>query len=509
MDATVLTAPTSVGVAFALEDDLAVADVTARLEPKAREEAMAGLDSELLLYDFDFWGRPSQLYAYRSPAHIIAMLFGRGGGKTHTGCTWVHDKAMKNPGCRIGLVARTVADVRGTVVLGESGIMSVAPPSEMPSYVPNNREVTWPNGSMATTFSAEVPDQIRGPQFHFSFAEELATWPVKPPPGSIANAWDNLKIATRLGAHPQIFVATTPRRVPMVIELLNGAHADPGAYTVVRGSTRANRHLSPAYLDVVTGMYEGTSLARQELEGELLGDMTGAMLTSAVLDANRLDTIQANAFDPLDMPIRVIGVDPSVAEKPRDECGIVGVAATHHRQMFRRQTFVLGDFSVHGSPKKWSERVVEVAREYRAYVVAEDNQGGEMVRMVIQAADPEVPVVLVRSQSSKSVRAEPIVLAAEQGRVHHIDFFGELESQLTSWVPDESNYSPDRLDAWVIANAAALSHRPRGMGGRISPVRGSGVPQPRQLPAGQRRIEGVDSRRSPAYRPRAKLFFRR
>jgi Terminase RNaseH-like domain len=152
--------------------------------------------------------------------------------------------------------------------------------------------------------------------------------------------------------------------------------------------------------------------------------------------------------------------------------------------------------------------VVEVARQYQAYVVAEDNQGGEMVRMVIQAADPEVPVVLVRSQSSKTVRAEPIVLAAEQGRVHHLDFFGELESQLTSWVPDESNYSPDRLDAWVIGNAAALSHRPRGMGGKITTVTGRALPAG-QPPVSKRRIGGIDSRRSPAYRPRAKLFFRR
>jgi phage terminase large subunit-like protein len=508
MESAVLTAPTSVGIAFALDEDLAVADVIARLDPQAREEALRDLDSETLLYDFDFWGRPSQLYAYRSPNHIIAMLFGRGGGKTHTGCKWVHDKAMANPGCRIGLVARTVADVRGTVVLGESGIMAVAPPSEQPHYVPNNRELTWPNGTIATTFSAEVPDQIRGPQFHFSFAEELATWPVKPPPGSIANAWDNLKIATRLGEHPQIFVATTPRRVPMVVELLNGAHADPGAYTVVRGSTRANRHLSPAYLDVVTGMYEGTSLARQELEGELLGDLTGALLTSAVLDAGRLDRAAYEIFDPMELPIRVIGVDPSVAEKPRDECGIVAVASTFHRQMFRRHTYVLGDFSVHGSPKKWTQRVVEAARQYRAYVVAEDNQGGEMVRMVIQAADPEVPVVLVRSQSSKSVRAEPIVMAAEQGRVRHVDFFGELESQLTSWVPDESNYSPDRLDAWVIANAAALSHRPKGMGGKITTVTNQAAIEAR--PIHQRQIAGtVSNRRHPAYRPRAKLFFRR
>jgi phage terminase large subunit-like protein len=507
MDATVLTAPTSVGIAFSVEEDLAVADVIARMEEDLRAEAMADLDQELLLHDFDFWGRPSQLYAYRSTAHIIAMLFGRGGGKTHTGCKWVHNKAMENPGCRIGLVARTVADVRGTVVLGESGIMSIAPPSEQPRYVPNNREVTWPNGSMATTFSAEVPDQIRGPQFHFSFAEELATWPVKPPPGSIANAWDNLKIATRLGTHPQIFVATTPRRVPMVVELLNGAHNDPGAYTVVRGSTRANRHLAQTYLDVVTGMYEGTSLARQELEGELLGDLAGALLTSDVLDAGRLDPKES--FDPFDYPIRIIGVDPSVADKPRDECGIVGVAATGHRRFFQRHTYVLGDFSVYGSPRKWAKRAVEAARMYRAYIVAEDNQGGEMVRMVIQAEDPEVPVVLVRSQTSKTVRAEPIVMAAEQNRVHHTDFFGELESQLTSWVPDESNYSPDRLDAWVIANAAALSHRPRGMGGKITAVTGR---DPVALTAGtvsKRQISGVGSRRHPAYRPRTRLMFRR
>jgi phage terminase large subunit-like protein len=251
--------------------------------------------------------------------------------------------------------------------------------------------------------------------------------------------------------------------VPLVIELLNGTHENPGRYRVIRGSTRANRHLADLYHRTIVDMYSGTSLARQELEGELIGDVEGALLRSEQI--RHLDP--KAPFSPMDFPIRIVGVDPSVADRPRDECGIVVVVSTAQRDPHRRTAYVVRDESLHGSPGVWARRAAILARQYRAYVVAEDNQGGEMVRMVLRAADPDVPVTLARSEASKSVRAEPVVFAYERGQVVHADWFGEYEAQLTSWVPDESKYSPDRLDAGVIALSAALVTTPQGMGGRI------------------------------------------
>lgn len=515
MSTLTLTAPPSVGIFYPPEEDLAVADKVAQLAEEEQRKVLEGMEPELLLHDFSFWGRPSQLRAIESCSHIIAMLSGRGSGKTRTLAEWVHKKAMGNPGCRIALVGRTVADVRDTIVNGESGLLAVAPEHERPNYVPSNRAVTWPNGSVATTFSAEKPDQLRGPQFHYAAADELAAWPSRAPGGGLANAWDNLKIATRLGDAPQIFVASTPRRVPMIVEILNSAWAeerdgvpeDKRNYTVIRGSTYANRHLSSVYRDTITSMYEGTSLARQELGGELLGAVDGALWAPEMIDAHRFSAQDEPDFDPLTLPLRVIGVDPSVSDKPNDECGIVAMAATFSRNPYKRHGYVLEDGSLQGPPGKWAERVVNLARKYRAFVCAEDNNGGEMVRMVIKAIDPEVPVILVRSSKSKQVRAEPIVLSYEQGRTHHIDFFGELESQMTSWEPEVSTYSPDRLDALVIAATALLVARPKGMSGSITIAQGRANSTPIH------RRELVPSTRSAStahlYRPRARTNFSR
>jgi phage terminase large subunit-like protein len=505
MSLPALLAPTTAGEWFRPDKDLAIADRLASLPPGAREQVLASddVDPDALLYDFRFWGRPSQLHAYDSNAHITVILGGRGMGKTRTLSEIAHKLAAKYPGSRGALVARTTNDVRATMVKGESGLLATAHPNDRPKYVPNNREVTWPNGTIAHTFTASVPDMLRGPQFDWALCDEGAAWPHRPPAGSIANAWDNVKLATRLGDNPQIFMATTPRRVPMVIEILNGTHADPNKYRVVRGSTKANRHLAQIYHETIVAMYEGTSLAKQELEGELLGDIDGAML--------RMEQIhrvgERDSFAPLTLPTRIIGVDPSVAEKPRDECGIVVVCATAERNPNARKAYVVADESVHGSPGVWAKRVATLARQYRAYVVAEDNQGGELVRMIIKAEDPEIPVVLARSAESKQVRAEPVVLAYERGKVLHVDYFGEYESQLTSWVPDESKYSPDRLDAGVIGISAALVNSPSGMGGRIRLGRPAGAPSRRMsgIRTSDRSITG-----SPAnnhYKPRVRFAF--
>jgi phage terminase large subunit-like protein len=274
-------------------------------------------------------------------------------------------------------------------------------------------------------------------------------------------AFDNLRVGTRLGRNPQIIVTTTPKRVPLLYKLID--EAKTGRVVITRGSTLDNSgNLSGAYLDAITGVYAGTRLAAQELYGEMLDDVEGALWTQEMIDRGRQDMM------PLGTPLRIIGVDPSVAENPRDECGIVVCAATADRDLYKRQAWVLEDATILGSPETWANKVVEMARKWGCPVVAEINQGGALVRNAINAIDPNVKVLEVHSKYGKALRAEPVTLAYEQNRVHHIGYLGDLESQMFSWIPGEGK-SPDRVDALVHAMTALLIKPPMGFsGGKIT-----------------------------------------
>lgn len=451
---------------------MSTADHVAALPREEQDAILDGLSMEKLQYDPDFWCRPSQLALIHSKHWLNVALAGRGWGKSFTLAKAMHNYAMENPGCFMALVGRTTADVRDVLILGDSGLMNVIDPKERPVYKPNTRRIHWDNGATAMTFSAERPDGIRGPQFHAAFCDEVGSYRVNPGSG-LANAFDQIKIATRLGDNPQIFVATTPRRVPAILDIVKQAEEDPDKVLLVRGSTLANRHLSETYKDVVTGLYEGTALGKQEIDGELLADVEGALLNQDIIDNTREDHHESDFWKKL--PYRVVGVDPSVSSKPNDECGIVVVGSTGERKLYKREGYVLEDASILGSPDKWAQRAVEMARKYKAVIVAEDNQGGEMVKMVIQAIDSKVPVTLVRSSAGKMARAEPVGLAYERGRVHHLDWFTELEAQLTSWAPDQGMASPDRMDALVFAATALLVNPPKQwVGGVRSHVPGDG-----------------------------------
>jgi len=427
-------------------DGESIAEQIAKMAKADRERILDGIDLDSLEYDPEFWLRPSQKEALRAVEWLIMMLAGRGAGKTRTGAEWVREQA-RMPMTRIALVARTVGDVRDTMVQGESGIMAIHPPSEAPEYTPSLRRITWPNGSVATTYSAEKPSQLRGPQFHKAWADELASWKLKPDDSGL-NAWDNLQIATRLGVNPQIFATTTPKRVPTIRALVDMAKSDPRRIRMIRGSTMDNAaNLAAVYLETIVGKYAGTSIERQELYGEVLDKVEGALWVDEDIEAARTYDIGMLA----DERITVVGVDPSVAEKPGDECGIVVATSTKERELYKRSAWVVDDRSILGSPEVWAKRVIEAARDWNAIVVAEKNQGGELVRMVLKGIDPTVPIVLVSATKGKDIRAEPVVLAYQQGRVHHVGRFVELEDELTGWVPGESGYSPNRLDALVWA----------------------------------------------------------
>jgi phage terminase large subunit-like protein len=440
-----------------------LAQIIAAMPDEERAEVLAGLDPDALQWDWSFWGRPEQQRPEGDDWNIWMYLAGRGAGKTRTASEWVREEAKHtNTGQRrFALVARTAADVRDVIVEGESGIINVTPPSERPLYEPSKRRLTWPNGNTATCFTADEPDSLRGPQFTHAWGDEVAAWR-QTPDGAGLTAFENLRIGTRLGTNPKIMITTTPKRVPLLYELLREADTHPGKVIITKGSTMDNTgNLSQAYMDGILGVYEGTRLAAQELYGEMLSDVEGALWTVELIDRTR----QMSAMN---APLRVIGVDPSVAENPRDECGIVVVSSTADRDLYKRQSWVLEDASILGSPEVWANRVVAMARKWGCPVVAEVNQGGALVRNAINTIDPSVKVLEVHSKYGKALRAEPITLAYEQDRVHHVGYLADLESQMTAWIPGEGK-SPDRVDALVHALTALLIKPPAGfVGGRIT-----------------------------------------
>lgn len=436
----------------------------ALLSDEEREAVLADMDMDALIWDWSAWARPEQRPPDTTDWAIWLYLAGRGAGKTRSAAEWVREKAKQtNQGqIRFALVARTAADVRDVIVEGESGIMNISPPSEKPHYEPSKRRLTWPNGNMATLLTADEPDGLRGIQAHYAWADELAAWRQSPDAAGMTS-WDNLRVATRLGKYPQIIATTTPKRVPVLYSLIE-EQKKTGSVYISKGSTLDNAgNLSDSYLTAITGVYEGTRLAAQELYGEMLDDVEGALWTIEMIDAAR------ELMYPPKAPLRVIGVDPSVAENPRDACGIVVCASTADRELYKRHAWVLEDATIHGSPEVWANKVVEMARRWSCPVVAEVNQGGALVRNAINAIDPSVKVLEVHSKYGKALRAEPIVLAYEQNRVHHVNYLPELESQMFSWIPGESKGSPDRVDALVHAMTALMIKPPVGfMGGKLT-----------------------------------------
>lgn len=364
-------------------------------------------------------------------------MSGRGFGKSRCGAEWVRQIAKDHPGCRIALVGETAADVRRVMVEGESGILAVSSPDFMPHYSPANRTITWPNGTIAETYNATQPDQLRGPQHHFAWCDELAKWE------RMQDSWDQLQFGLRLGKAPQQVVTTTPRPLALIRKLVN----DPNTF-VTYGSTMDNAdNLAEPFLRQIQERYGGTRLGRQEIYGEILEDIPGALWTRDSIDRNRRGEV------PAELQRIIVAVDPAASsDEGSDETGIVCVGIARDEDGYNRG-YVLADRSIRGSPDEWAKAAVALYREFEAdRIVAEKNQGGEMVEAVIRAVDRNVPVSLVHATRGKLVRAEPISALYEQNRVHHIGRFDELEDQMCTFAADfdrSNNGSPDRMDALV------------------------------------------------------------
>lgn len=408
---------------------------------------LAGLDQETLsaiLADWDVWARDDQLPPVAlengEEWRTWLILGGRGAGKTRTGAEWVKAKALGAGGLaatgarRIALIGETMAEVRGVMVEGPSGLLAIHDDGCRPKFEPSKGLLTWANGAIAQMFSAENAEALRGPQFDAAWCDEIGKWRN----GEVA--WDMLQFGLRLGSCPQVVATTTPRPVPLLRKIMDDAMT-----FVTHASTQANAaNLAPTFVADMERRYAGTALGRQELLGELIEDDSGCLWRRDWIEDARVETVG-------NLRSVVVGVDPPVTATARsDACGILvaGVCA-------KGQVFVLADRTVQGrEPNVWARSAVQAYHDFAAdRIVAEINQGGDLVVSVLHQIDRRVPVRKVRATRGKWLRAEPVAALYAEGRVSHCGTFDALEDQMCSFGLDGRSLgkSPDRLDALVWA----------------------------------------------------------
>jgi len=419
-----------------------------------REQFLTSLTDEqieALAYDWEFWARDKQRMPERQ-FFIWVILAGRGFGKTRTGGETVRQWVKTN--AYVNLIGATADDARDIMIEGESGILAICPPDERPLYVASKRRLEWPNGAISLIFTADEPERLRGKQHYKVWADELGSW-------RYPEAWEQTMFGLRLGDNPQGIVTTTPKPTKLLIELLKDERN-----IITTGTTYENRaNLAQGFFDYVISKYEGTRLGRQELNAELLTDVPGALWKRDKIDESRV--VKA----PESLSRVVVGVDPT-ATSTGDEAGIITAGK------FRNDYYTLADDSLHGSPEQWAQAAITAYHRHKAdCIVAEKNNGGEMVQSVIKQAViearkkdhtiGEVPVRLVWASRGKATRAEPVSAIAEQGRDHHVGTFAALEDELCMWLPGET--SPNRLDAkvWAITElmGGGVSINPRATTG--------------------------------------------
>lgn len=357
-----------------------------------------------LLWDWKFWARPEQLLPEDEEWDTWLILSGRGWGKTRVGAQTVLGWMQDFPGCRIALVGATVGDANGTMLEGESGLLNVAPPWFPLHHEPSKRRVKAPNGSKAYTFSAEEPDRLRGPQFHFAWCDELAAWP-EPYTASDDTAWKMLGFGLRLGKKPRAIVTTTPKPTKTVIDLATRTDRVHVTY----GHTFDNAaNLAASYVRQMKSLYAGTRLGAQELAGKLLMDAPGALFKGSLFA--ECAVAEAPALDKT-----IIAIDPAAtSNEGNDFTGIMAMSRGADGHVYLHK-----DLTLKGSPDAWARAGVKAFYQYQAnYIIGEINVGGEMVETTIKTVDDNVPFKAVRAMKGKAKRAEPVAAALEQRKIH-------------------------------------------------------------------------------------------
>lgn len=418
----------------------------ATLPPEAVRRALESLSDEQcrqLLHDWQFLARPNQL-APAGDWRTWLVLAGRGFGKTRTGAEWVRAQ-VKAGRKRVGLIAPTASDARDIMVEGESGILAVCWPGDKdqagesigrPSYEPSKRRLTWANGAIATCYSAEEPERLRGPQHEILWCDELAAWKY------LRDTWDMAMFGLRLGDDTRTCITTTPKPLPLLREIIR----DEGT-AITRGSTYDNKaNLAASFIEQIAAKYEGTRLGRQELAAEILDDVPGALWTRDMIDEAR-----AGIRIP-DMQRVVVSIDPSGTAGAQDDGDSVGIVVAG--KGVDGNAYILADRTCKLSPDGWGRRAVAAYHEFRAdRIVAERNYGGAMVQHVIRTVDRSAAYTEVVASRGKVVRAEPIAALYEQKRVKHVAGLEHLEDQMCAMTGDgfQGDGSPDRVDAAVWA----------------------------------------------------------
>lgn len=397
-----------------------------------------------IIHDWSFWARPEQMEpTHLRPSHwdTWLALAGRGWGKTRAGAEWVRHRIKSGDGI-VHCVAPTKGDVRKVMVEGDSGLLKVCWKGDktyggvdlgMPVWSPTNSTLVWANGSKAVFFSAEDPERLRGPQCFSAWCDEVCAW------RNDQDTWDMMQFGLRLGKSPKVFVTTTPKPTKLLRTIIKEAST-----VVTKGSTYDNSdNLAKTFMRKISDTYEGTRLGRQELYAEVLDEAAGALWNREILER-----CEIALEDVPELKRIVISLDPATtANQESDDTGIIvaGIDVNNY-------AYVLEDHTMKCSPNEWAAKAKELYdRHLASRVVAESNQGGEMVKLTLQTADENMAIRLVHASKGKYARAEPVSALYEQNKVFHVKGLNELEDQMVQWDPHGSIGSPDRLDALVWA----------------------------------------------------------
>jgi len=433
--------------------------VLSKLPHEKQDAILATLQEEeitALNQDWFMTARREQFPPTHKDWFIWVCMAGRGWGKNFTGANWIINEHQFGGAQNSSIVAATAADLRRSCIEGASGIIQLSPPWFRPDHKPTQSKLVWPNGTETQLYTSEKPERLRGPNHDRAWCDELSYWRYP------QQVWNNLMMTMRHGSDNKVIITMTPRSIPIVKKLEEREKRENSDTIFSRGSSYDNlANLSGEFAETIK-RYKGTHLERQEIYGELTSEADGALWSRALIEQNRLDA------PPAKLTRVVVGVDPSVTGgEYSDEAGIVVVGIIGGKLP---HAYVLGDYSLKGSPETWAKKVAQVYHHHEAnLVVAERNQGGELVRDILKNVDDSMPIKLVFASKGKVARAEPVSLLYEQHRIHHIGVLPRLEDEMVSFVPGDVVESPNRVDAcvWALTELMVKSKRGGTWGRRL------------------------------------------